>query len=103
MERYNREILKVFDNKQLEELLKNFLIEDENFLEEFDSIIAIEKTAGKSKEDKIDIVLSIVGNESRTYILNMLVLKHLFKILDKNKDFFLDAYWKEKIKSVFDN
>ena len=29
MERYNREILKVFDNKQFEELLEKFLIEDE--------------------------------------------------------------------------
>ncbi len=103
MERYNRKIFKVFDYKQLENLLEKFLIEDENFLEEFDRIIAIEKTVGKSREDKIDIVLGVVGNESRTYILNMLVLKHLLKILDKNKEFLLDAYWKEKINGVFDN
>ena len=40
------------------------------------------------------------GNTARTYILNIIVLKHLYRLSIEMEDLFLDLYWKDKIKDI---
>lgn len=43
---------------------------------------------------------SNLGNTARTYILNIIVLKHLYRLSIEMEDLFLDLYWKDKIKDI---
>ena len=76
------------------------LIDDENFVMDIEKSKIFNEFKDLSPEEKMKKVDTNLGNTARTYILNIIVLKHLYRLSIEMEDLFLDLYWKDKIKDI---
>ena len=93
------DIYKILPKEELNRYLDNFLISNDDFILDVDNIITNGRLSKMNIQERKEYFDNNIGNESRTYIFKILVLKHLSKILYKNLDGFIDEYWREKLKS----
>lgn len=88
-------------NNELKKYIDKYLIDDEDFIKDLESIngFCYDLKDKKTHEDRIDLLNSIIGNGARTYILKIIVTKHLHKSLVRESENFLDLYWLDKAKN----
>lgn len=88
----------IFENEKLYNLIKDYLIDDDEFITELDKIPTFTysvKLSDKNIEDRLKILKGhVIGNTSRTYILEILALNRLYSLLLKDVDKYTDPYWK---------
>ena len=94
------DVFNILPNKELKRYIQNYLIEDNNFIQDVDLVVANGKLNNLTKEERVEYFDNNIGNESRTYIYKILTLKHLSKILYKNVDVWLDEYWKQQLNKL---
>lgn len=95
----NVEILFQFIKNDLRKYIE-LLIDDENFVMDIEKSKIFNEFKDLSPKEKMKKVDSNLGNTARTYILNIIVLKHLYRLSIEMEDLFLDLYWKDKIKDI---
>ena len=82
--------------------IEDILLADQKFVEDLDNfpgLLMSQKFKGKTVEEQKEFLHGcVIGNTCRTYVLDLLALKHLSRILDEEGDAFLDAYWAEALK-----
>ena len=98
-ERYDDFIFEFLPNNELKKYVDKYLVDDENFVKDLDSIQGFcEKLSDKTHKEKMDILSLIVGNGARTFILKVIATKYFYKYLIKESENWLDFYWKNKAK-----
>ena len=93
------EIISKFIKSDLRKYIE-LLIDDENFVMDIEKSKIFNEFKDLSPEEKMKKVDTNLGNTARTYILNIIVLKHLYRLSIEMEDLFLDFYWKDKIKDI---
>ena len=93
------EIISKFIKSDLRKYIE-LLINDENFVMDIEKSKIFNEFKDLSPEEKMKKVDTNLGNTARTYILNIIVLKHLYRLSIEMEDLFLDFYWKDKIKDI---
>lgn len=93
------EIISKFIKSDLRKYIE-LLIDDENFVMDIQKSKIFNEFKDLSPEEKMKKVDTSLGNTARTYILNIIVLKHLYRLSIEMEDLFLDLYWKDKIKDI---
>ena len=87
--------------------IEDILLSNEKFVEDLDNfpgLLMSQKFKDKTIEERKGFLHhEVIGNTCRTYVLDMLALKHLQRILDEEADAFLDFFWAEKIKNFKKN
>ena len=94
------DIFGILPHDELKYYIKTYLLNDNEFIQEVDDCMADGRLISMNLDERIEYFNCHIGNESRTYILKILTLKHLSKILEKNMDKCLDEYWKNKYQSA---
>jgi len=89
--------------KEVPIIIKEVLINDSDFLDEVNTILRHYNPSllNKSIEYKMDFFNSHIGNGSRGYILTIIVIKHLYKKLLNNSNYYLDKYWLKIVNDKF--
>ena len=81
--------------------IEEILLSDEKFIEDLDSfpnLLMSEKFKGKTIDEMKDFLHhAIIGNTCRNYILNVLAVKHLYRILREKSIFELDDFWQTRL------
>ena len=89
------------------EPLEDVLLSDEKFVEELDNfpgLLMSEKFEGKTLDEMKEFLHGcVIGNTSRTYVLNVLALKHLFRLVKQEDQNLLDSFWKQRLDLYFDD
>jgi len=102
--RYYDDIHKILPHPELKNYIKNFLIDNKEFINDVDSCMwgqsSDNKLINKTIKERHEYFDNTIGNESRTYILKILTLKHLSKILLNNIDGFTDEFWRDRLNKV---
>ena len=93
------EIISKFIKSDLRKYIE-LLIYDNNFIEDIEKSKIFNEFKALSPKEKMKKVDSNLCNTARTYILNIIVLKHLYRLSIEMEDLFLDLYWKDKIKDI---
>lgn len=93
------EIILKFIKSDLKKYIE-LLINDKNFVMDIEKSKIFNEFKALSTKEKMKKVDSNLGNTARTYILNIIVLKHLYRLSVEMEDLFLDLYWKDKIKDI---
>jgi len=82
------------------DLLDKYLVMDKDFWE--DAVVCMNIQQAEKFEDKAErlrhLELYCLDNQSRGYVLQMLVLKHLFKLLKESCGFYIDDFNFDLIK-----
>lgn len=98
------DVNKILPHSELKNYIKTFLIDNNDFLLDVDCCMwensSSNKLINKTIKERIEYFDNTIGNESRTYILKILTLKHLSKILFKNINGFTDEYWRKRMNNV---
>ncbi len=81
--------------------IEEILLSDEKFVEDLDNfpgLLMAEKFKGKTVEEMKEFLDDcIIGNTCRTYILNLLAIKHIYRLLKTNSIFNLDDFWQSRL------
>lgn len=93
------EIISKFIKSDLRKYIE-LLVNDKNFVVDIEKSKIFNEFKDLSPKEKMNKVDSNLGNTARTYILNIIVLKHLYRLSIEMEDLFLDLYWKDKIKDI---
>lgn len=93
------EIILKFIKSDLKKYIE-LLVNDKNFVVDIEKSKIFNEFKDLSPKEKMKKVDSNLGNTARTYILNIIVLKHLYRLSIEMEDLFLDLYWKDKIKDI---
>ena len=93
-------INKILPNNELKFYIFNFLINDDNFIKDMDLTMCNGQMAQMNKLKIQEYFDANIGNESRTYIIKLIALKHLFNILLENSSTYLDEFWIEKLNNI---
>lgn len=92
---------KVLSQEQLRYYIETFLINDNKFLTDVDICCLFDNKFKKMNyEQRKSHFNSSISNGARSYILKILVLKHLSRILLENSDYYLDIYWQHQLKKL---
>lgn len=91
------DVHKILPHSELKYYIKNFLINDNEFVNDIDLCMCNGKMMNMSLKERIQYFENNIGNEARTYIFKVLTLKHLSKILINNIDGFTDEFWKDRL------
>lgn len=101
------DVYNILPHFELKSYIKNFLLDDNEFINEVDCCMwgpsSDNKLINKSIKERIEYFSNTIGNEARTYILKILTLKHLTKILLNNLEGFTDEFWRERLNKVLKN
>lgn len=95
----NVEILLQFIKNDLRKYVELF-INDKDFVKDIEKSKIFNSFENLTIDKRMEMVDSYFGNTARTYILNIIVLKHLYRLSIEIEDLFLDLYWKDKIKDI---
>ena len=77
--------------------VEQILLADKQFINDLDNypLLTSEKLSNKTVEQKSKLLHGgIIGNTSREFVLNVLALKHLYRILNEEQNIALDNGWK---------
>lgn len=91
----------IFENERLYDLIKDYLADDDEFFAQLDKLPAFTygiKLGDMSGEERLKILKGhVIGNVSRTYILQTLALKRLCSLLLKDAKNFTDSCWQSAL------
>lgn len=92
---------KILSQEQLRYYIETFLINDKEFIKDVDICCLFDNKFKKMNYEKRKSHFNYsISNGARSYILKILVLKHLSRILADNSDYFLDIYWQHQLKKL---
>ena len=98
------DVRSILPHFELEDYIKKFLIDNDEFINDVDSCMwelsCDNKLINKSVKERIEYFENTIGNESRTYILKILTLKHLLNVLLKNINGFTPEFWRDRLKKI---
>lgn len=101
------DVRKILPHNELKNYIKAFLIDNKRFVDDVDACMwelgGKNKLSNKSVAERIEYFDNTIGNESRTYILKYLTLKHLSKILLENANLYMCDFWQDRLNRFLQN
>ncbi len=88
--------LNTLNQKKLYNFISKNFLNDEKFLSIVNDVIASKNLKDLNIKEREDEFKYFLHNGSRSFILNIIVLKYLSNEFSKNSSRFLDEFWQEK-------